>query len=222
MRELSRFAKGAWRQYRDRRLRYGGVLDVFHAERVFSGLSALAGEGPGPLQRADPVRHRQNSLRQLHPRCARRGGPWASAALFRTYGNAAGRARHAAGLRSAGRQNSGRTLVAFDGTQYFCSQKLRCPNCLTRERSNGQTENYHCLLSATVVAPGHSKVVPLIPEFVATQDGAEKQDCELSVNLRFIATTPSSAGSTVTTRVSRRCARSSWATISSLVIPSAR
>jgi hypothetical protein len=77
-------------------------------------------------------------------------------------------------------------------------------------------------LSATVVAPGHSKVVPLIPEFVATQDGAEKQDCELSVNLRFIATTPSSAGSTVTTRVSRRCARSSWATISSLVIPSAR
>jgi hypothetical protein len=79
----------------------------------------------------------------------------------------------------------GRTLIAWDGTQYFCSQKLGCPNCLTRERSNGKTENYHCLLSATVVAPGHSKVVPLMPEFVATQDGAEKQDCERNAVKRW-------------------------------------
>ena len=81
----------------------------------------------------------------------------------------------------------GRTLIAWDGTQYFCSQKLGCPNCLTRERSNGKTENYHCLLSATVVAPGHSKVVPLMPEFVATQDGAEKQDCERNAVKRWFA-----------------------------------
>jgi hypothetical protein len=33
-------------------------------------------------------------------------------------------------------------------------------------------------LAATVVAPGHSKVVPLAPEFIVEQDGAEKQDCE--------------------------------------------
>jgi len=79
----------------------------------------------------------------------------------------------------------GRTLIAWDGTQYFCSQKLGCPNCLTRERSNGRKENYHCLLSATVVAPGHSKVVPLMPEFVATQDGAEKQDCERNAVKRW-------------------------------------
>jgi hypothetical protein len=79
----------------------------------------------------------------------------------------------------------GRTLIAWDGTQYFCSQKLGCANCLTRERSNGRKENYHCLLSATVVAPGHSKVVPLMPEFVATQDGAEKQDCERNAVKRW-------------------------------------
>jgi hypothetical protein len=88
-------------------------------------------------------------------------------------------------MRQAFGRLGGRTLVAFDGTQYFCSQKLRCPNCLTRERSNGKTENYHCLLSATVVAPGHSKVVPLMPEFVATQDGAEKQDCERNAVKRW-------------------------------------
>ena len=125
-------------------------------------------------------------------------------------------------MRQAFGRLGGRTLIAWDGTQYFCSQKLSCPNCLTRERSNGKKDNYHCLLSATVVAPGHSKVVPLMPEFVVSQDGAEKQDCELSVNLRFIATTPSNAGSTVTTLGSRRCARSISATICSPVIPSAR
>jgi hypothetical protein len=78
-----------------------------------------------------------------------------------------------------------RTLIAWDRTEYFCSQKLGCPNCLTRKRSNGKTENYHCLLSATVVSPGHSKVVPLMPEFVATQDGAEKQDCERNAVKRW-------------------------------------
>ena len=88
-------------------------------------------------------------------------------------------------LRQAFGRLGGRTLVAWDGTEYFCSQKLGCANCLTRERSNGKTENYHSLLSATVVAPGHSKVVPLMPEFIATQDGAEKQDCERNAVKRW-------------------------------------
>ena len=48
----------------------------------------------------------------------------------------------------------GRTLVAWDGTEYFCSQKLGCPHCLTRKRSNGKIESYHTMLAATVVAPG--------------------------------------------------------------------
>ena len=88
-------------------------------------------------------------------------------------------------LRQAFGRLGGRTLIAWDGTEYFCSQKLGCANCLTRKRSNGKTEHYHCLLSATVVAPGHSKVVPLMPEFVATQDGAEKQDCERNAVKRW-------------------------------------
>ncbi len=88
-------------------------------------------------------------------------------------------------LRQAFGRLGGRTLVAWDGTEYFCSQKLGCPNCSTRKRSNGKTENYHSLLSATVVAPGHSKVVPLMPEFVTTRDGAEKQDCERAAVKRW-------------------------------------
>jgi hypothetical protein len=72
----------------------------------------------------------------------------------------------------------GRTLVALDGTEYFCSQKLSCPRCLTRKRSNGKTEHYQVMLGTAIVAPGHTMVVPLMPEFLAPQDGAEKQDCE--------------------------------------------
>ncbi len=33
---------------------------------------------------------------------------------------------------------AGRTLVTPDGTEYFCSQKLSCPQCLTRKRANGR------------------------------------------------------------------------------------
>src|SRR5665213_282887 len=88
-------------------------------------------------------------------------------------------------LRQAFGRLGSRTLIAWDATEYFCSQKLGCANCLTRKRSNGETERYHCLLSATVVAPGQSKVVPLMPEFVATQDGAKKQDCERNAAKRW-------------------------------------
>ena len=54
----------------------------------------------------------------------------------------------------------GRVLVALDGTEYFCSQKLGCPQCLTRKRANGQVESYHSLLAATIVAPGHAMALP--------------------------------------------------------------
>src|SRR3974390_2387525 len=81
----------------------------------------------------------------------------------------------------------GRTLVALDGTEYFCSQKLGCPHCQTRKRSNGKTDFYHSMLAATLVAPGHNMVVPLMPEFIAKQDGAEKQDCERNAAKRWLA-----------------------------------
>lgn len=88
-------------------------------------------------------------------------------------------------MRQAFGRLGGRTLIAWDGTEYFCSQKLQCPHCLTRKRSNGKVESYHAMLSATVVAPGHSKVAPLMPEFIAPQDGAEKQDCERNAAKRW-------------------------------------
>src|SRR6185295_15941031 len=43
-------------------------------------------------------------------------------------------------------------------------------------RGHGKTENYHAMLAGTVVAPGHAMALPMMPEFIAPQDGAERQD----------------------------------------------
>ena len=80
----------------------------------------------------------------------------------------------------------GRTLIALDGTEYFCSQKLSCPECSTRQRSNGKTEFCHQMLAATIVAPGHNRTLPLMPEFIAPQDGVAKQDCERNAAKRWL------------------------------------
>lgn len=90
--------------------------------------------------------------------------------------------------RRLGSATASRTLIALDGTEYFCSQKLGCAQCLTRRRSNGKTECYHTMLAATIVAPGHAMVVPLMPEFIAPRDGHDKQDCERAAAKRWLAT----------------------------------
>ncbi len=43
------------------------------------------------------------------------------------------------------------------------------------------------MLAATVVAPGHTMALPLMPEFIAPQDGAEKQGCERNAARRLLA-----------------------------------
>ncbi len=81
----------------------------------------------------------------------------------------------------------GRRLIALDGTEHFRSRKIHCERCLTRKRADGGTEYYHSFLGATLVAPGHAQVMPLPPEFIVPQDGAEKQDCERNAAKRWLA-----------------------------------
>ena len=75
-------------------------------------------------------------------------------------------------------QLGGRFLIALDGVEFFCSQKLDCKRCSRRKRSSGKTDNFHSMLSAAIVAPRHNMVLPLMPEFITPQDGAEERDCE--------------------------------------------
>jgi hypothetical protein len=81
----------------------------------------------------------------------------------------------------------GRTLMALDGSEHHCSRNIKCKQCSTRRRSDGGTEYFHAFLGASIVAPGHKQVLPLPPEFIAPQDGAEKQDCERNAAKRWLA-----------------------------------
>ncbi len=42
------------------------------------------------------------------------------------------------------------------------------------------------MLAATLVAPGHNMVLPLMPEFIVKPDAAEKQDCERNAGKRWL------------------------------------
>ena len=112
--------------------------------------------------------------------------PVAPAELFPLFGKALDMLEERGGLRFF-RRLDGHVLIALDGTEYFKSQKLGCPNCQTRRRNNGHTEHYHCMLSATIVAPEQPRVLPLEPEFITPQDGHDKQDCENAAIKRWLA-----------------------------------
>jgi hypothetical protein len=85
------------------------------------------------------------------------------------------------------RRLGGHVLIALDGTEHHCSRTIRCAHCSTRLRGKGETEYFHSMLGATLVAPGHDKVIPLQPEFILPQDGKEKQDCENAAAKRWLA-----------------------------------
>jgi hypothetical protein len=78
-------------------------------------------------------------------------------------------------------------LIALDGTEYHCSQQIRCSNCSHRKRGKDNNEYFHSMLAATIVAPGHNRAVPLEPEFIVPQDGHDKQDCESRAARRWLA-----------------------------------
>jgi hypothetical protein len=80
----------------------------------------------------------------------------------------------------------GTLLVALDGTDSFRSEKISCPCCTRQTLKNGKTLYRHTVVTPVIVAPGQSRVVPLPPEFVRAQDGAEKQDCELAAAKRWL------------------------------------
>ena len=89
------------------------------------------------------------------------------------------------GLKSFRRLGE-RCLIALDGTEFHRSTKVHCELCSTRTSSTGEIQYLHGVLSATLVAPGHKRVVPLRPQFIEPQDNAPKQDCELNALKRWL------------------------------------
>jgi hypothetical protein len=80
----------------------------------------------------------------------------------------------------------GRYLVALDGVEYFCSKKVHCDHCMTRQHSNGEVSYYHQMLGAVIVHPDHPEVIPLAPESIQRQDGHTKNDCERNGARRWL------------------------------------
>lgn len=76
-------------------------------------------------------------------------------------------------------------LLALDGTKYFSSPTVHCESCLQREHKDGTLTYSHQMLGAAIVHPAHKAVMPLAPEPIIKQDGAQKNDCERNAAKRF-------------------------------------
>jgi hypothetical protein len=77
-------------------------------------------------------------------------------------------------------------LVALDGVEHFCSQKVHCEHCMTRTHKNGSVSYYHQMLGAVIVHPDFPEVIPLAPEPIQRQDGQTKNDCERNAARRWL------------------------------------
>ncbi len=81
---------------------------------------------------------------------------------------------------------NGMYLMPVDGSQYFSSEKISCPGCLTKTSKKGVIRYSHQILQAVIVHPDNKQVIPLAPEAIQNTDGTEKQDCEINAGKRFI------------------------------------
>jgi hypothetical protein len=81
---------------------------------------------------------------------------------------------------------SGHYLIALDGSQYFSSKNINCPNCLTYQGAKGALRYSHQILQAVMLNPDMRQVLPLAPEPVANTDGTTKQDCEINAAKRIV------------------------------------
>lgn len=80
----------------------------------------------------------------------------------------------------------GKYLVSLDGTGLYSSSQISCPDCCSKQHRDGDVSYYHQLLSAVIVHPDQSTVLPLCPEAITRRDGATKNDCEHHASGRLI------------------------------------
>ena len=84
---------------------------------------------------------------------------------------------------------NGAYLIPVDGTQYFSSREIHCDSCMSKSIKDADGEGvlyYHQMLAGCIVHPDQECVIPLCPEPLRRQDGAEKNDCEQVAMRRFL------------------------------------
>lgn len=80
----------------------------------------------------------------------------------------------------------GHYLLSIDGTGQYSSDKTHCAECCEKHHRDGRVEYYHQMLGASLVYPGNPIVIPLAPEPITKQDGANKNDCERNASKRLL------------------------------------
>ena len=77
--------------------------------------------------------------------------------------------------------------ISNDGTGQFCSCKIKCPFCLTKNHRNGKKSYYHQLFASVIVSPNQKTVLPITAEPIVLQNPEDtKNDCELNASKRAI------------------------------------
>jgi hypothetical protein len=94
-------------------------LGLLHGKSVVPRASTSAGGETRPIELRDVVRHGGDPLRQLHPPDDEGASPAAFDTLFM-------KAIDAAGPLTPFQSLDGRALIALDGTEHFCSRKIKC------------------------------------------------------------------------------------------------
>ncbi len=77
-------------------------------------------------------------------------------------------------------------LLLSDGTGFFSSKKIHCPNCCVKSHKDGSKTYYHQMLGAAIVHPEHKEVIPICPEPIKKEDGFKKNDCERNASERLL------------------------------------
>jgi hypothetical protein len=78
-------------------------------------------------------------------------------------------------------------LVTLDGTEYYRSQRLHCPQCHVTHHSNGTVSYKHMLITPAIVKAGRKDVIALAPEFIRSSDGTAKAENEITAAKRWLA-----------------------------------
>jgi hypothetical protein len=76
--------------------------------------------------------------------------------------------------------------IPIDGTKYFSSKKIHCPQCQKQHHQNGTITYSHGALAAVIAHPAKEIVLPVAMEDIQIQDGASKNDHELCAAKRLI------------------------------------
>lgn len=77
-------------------------------------------------------------------------------------------------------------LIAIDGSEYFSSDNIECPNCLFKNHKNGSTTYHHQILQGVLINPNIRQIIPIMPEQICNINKGSKQDCEFNASKRFI------------------------------------